>query len=144
MWKVCLNHTLRSHQQHAWCDTQISCKRKKCNICSDFFHSLFNLSYKQKPLHFDAAPFPTPFMSLDISTKSQRVAPQARMRYLVIHIEIYSPKWEEGEQADCLCSYRYPLPLSILCSTANLLVTHIFFLYVPSFTCKWYFLHTSC
>lgn len=32
------------------------------------------------------------FMSLDISTKSQCVAPQARRRYLVIYIEIYGPK----------------------------------------------------
>lgn len=31
-------------------------------------------------------------MSLDVSTKSQRVAPQARKRYLVICIEIYGPK----------------------------------------------------
>lgn len=36
---------------------------------------------------------PPPFlMSLDISAKSQRVAPQAERRYLVIYIEIYGPK----------------------------------------------------
>lgn len=35
---------------------------------------------------------PPPPPSLDISTKSQRVAPQARTRYLVIYIEIYGPK----------------------------------------------------
>lgn len=45
--------------------------------------------------HYTLMPSPPPplfFMSLDISTKSQRVAPQARRRYLVIYIEIYGPK----------------------------------------------------
>lgn len=47
-------------------------------------------------------------MSLDVSTKSQHVAPQPRRRYLVIHIEIYGPKQGEGRQADCLSAYQYP------------------------------------
>lgn len=53
-------------------------------------------------------------MSLDISTKSQRVAPQARRRYLVIYIEMYGPKWGEGSQGDCLSAYQYLVWL--LCS----------------------------
>lgn len=38
------------------------------------------------------SPTPPVSMSLDVSAKSQRVAPQARRRYLVIYIEIYGPK----------------------------------------------------
>lgn len=66
-------------------------------------------------------------MSLDVSTKSQRVAPQAKGRYLVIHIEIYGPKRGEGGLADCLSAYQYPLQLSTHHHAANLLERQLSF-----------------
>lgn len=89
---------------------------------------LFIFPVKQKALHFNATPSPNPphpllfvSMSLNVSTKSQSVAPQARRRYLVIYIEIYGPKWGEGRQADCLSAYQYLSRLPSPSQAANLL-----------------------
>lgn len=57
-------------------------------LCSLSFIILINKSHYTLML----PPTPPVSMSLDVSTKSQRVAPQARRRYLVIYIEIYGPK----------------------------------------------------
>lgn len=92
--------------------------------------SLFSVFFINKSHYTLMLPPPSSFsvpMSLDVSTKSQRVAPQAKGRYLVIHIEIYGPKRGEGGQADCLSAYQYPLQLSTHHHAANLLERQLSF-----------------
>lgn len=106
MWKVFLSRTPRRARQQHWCDTQI--KESKCRTSSPTGRTLNCIFLINKSHYSLMLPTPRVFLSLDVSTKSQRVAPQARRRYLVILIEIYGPKWGEGGQADLLSEYKYP------------------------------------
>lgn len=71
-------------------------EREFRNEGSHYSDPLYSLSFiiLINKSHYTLMLSPTPpvSMSLDVSTKSRRVAPQARRRYLVIYIEIYGPK----------------------------------------------------
>lgn len=129
-WKVFLHQAPWCDRQQDWCDNKNLSEEDKSKTVSPTGQSCcslcFYLSYKQKPLHFNATSLFVS-MSLDVSTESQCVAPQARRRYLVIYIEIHGPKWGEGGQVDCLSAYQYPLPLSTPYQDANLLATQYSF-----------------
>lgn len=112
MWKVFLIYTTPNDSHQNWYETQIY--RKRANVKQPSWYELwhFLFFFLINKSHYILMPplAPTPpfvSMSLDVSAKSQRVAPQARRRYLVIHIEIYGPKWGEGGHIDSLSACQY-------------------------------------
>ncbi len=119
------------------CDTQIYRKRANLEQGAQSVRAVaLSLIFLINKSHYTLM-LPPLFVSvsLDVSTKSQRVAPQARRRYLVIHIEIYGLKWGEGRQADSLSAYQYPPLLSTPYHAANLLATQCSFWCITSLAC---------